>query len=413
MGLIERVLDHIKDRRYRILNNEINSIPSPFTRFSEDFVGIEQGKYYLITASTKASKTQFTSFVFVYNTLIYAYEHPEQVEVKIFYYPLEETPEDIMERFMCYLLYKVSKFKIRISPTDLRSTKNDKPVSQEIIELLESEEYNNLLAYFEKHIIFSASCNPTGILNECKKYAEDNGVVHTKKQKIKDDFEGTKEIDAFDYYEPSNPNEYRLIIIDHVSLLHQERGYTLKQTIDKLSEYCVILRNRYKFSPVVIQQQAFAGESLDAFKENKIRPTLANCSDSRYPARDGNLAIGIFSPFKHDLKEYLGYDITKFRDNIRFAEILVNRGGSPGGICPLYFDGAVNYFQELPLPNDNVGLNRVYQLLDNIRNKSNKVMIAFGYSKNNAKNLHTSNSLCKFATIFNNLKLKFKQWQIV
>jgi hypothetical protein len=126
-----------------------------------------------------------------------------------------------------------------------------------------------------------------------------------------------------------------------------------------------------------------------------------------------NLAVGIFSPFKHDLKEYLGYDITKFRDNIRFAEVLINRGGSPGGICPLYFDGAVNYFQELPLPNDNVGLNRVYQLLSNIRNKSNKVMIAFGYSKNNAKNLQTSNSLYKFATIFNKLKLKFKQWQIV
>ena len=48
----------------------------------------------------------------------------------------------------------------------------------------------------------------------------------------------------------------------------------------------VILRNRYKFTPVVIQQQAFAGESLDAFKENKLRPTIANLSDSKYPSRD-------------------------------------------------------------------------------------------------------------------------------
>lgn len=29
-----------------------------------------------------------------------------------------------------------------------------------------------------------------------------------------------------------------------------------------------------------------AGESLDAFKENKIRPTVANLSDSKYPSRD-------------------------------------------------------------------------------------------------------------------------------
>jgi hypothetical protein len=404
MDLKNRVISHIKERRNRILNNEINSIPSPFIRFSDDFVGVEQGKYYLITASTKASKTQFTSFVFVYNTLLYAYEHPNQVEVKIFYYPLEETPEDIMERFMCYLLYKVSHNKIRISPTDLRSTKNDRPVSEEIIELLESEEYNKLLSYFENHIIFSPSCNPTGILNECKKYAEDNGIVHTKKQKIKDDFGETREIDAFDYYESSNPNEYRLIIIDHVSLLHQERGLTLKQTIDKLSEYCVLLRNRYKFSPVVIQQQAMAGESLDAIKENKVRPTIANLGDSKYCGRDCNLAIGLFSPFKHDLKEYLAYDITKFRDNIRFAEVLLNRGGSPGGICPLYFDGAVNFFAELPKPNDTNELVRVYRLIDSIRNKTSIAL--FAYSINNiSKKLHSNNIFYKFAAMF---KIKLK-----
>jgi hypothetical protein len=411
MGLIERVLDHIKDRRYRILNNEINSIPSPFTRFSDDFVGVEQGKYYLITASTKASKTQFTSFVFVYNTLMYAYHHPEQLTVKIFYYPLEETSEDIMERFMCFLLYYTSKGQIRVSPSDLRSTKNDKPISQEVIDLLESDEYAKLLTYFEKHITFSSSCNPTGILNECRKYAEDNGKVYTKRQKIKDDFGETKEIDVFDYYETNNPNEYRLIIIDHVSLLHQEKGLTLKQTIDKLSEYCVILRNRYKFSPVVIQQQALAGESLDAFKEGKLRPTIANLSDSKYVGRDCNLAIGLFSPFKHDLKEYLGYDITVFRDNIRFAEVLLNRGGSPGGICPLYFDGAVNYFAELPKPNDTHGINEFYQLIKSIRKRS-VVMMAFGINES-FNNLHNSILYIKFVVFLTKLKTKFKKWQIV
>ncbi len=82
-----------------------------------------------------------------------------------------------------------------------------------------------------------------------------------------------------------------------------------------------------------------------------------------------NIAIGLFSPMKHELREYLGYDITKFKDNIRFAEILLNRGGSPGSICPLFFDGAVNTFSELPKPNDIQGLNKVYTYIDKLRSK--------------------------------------------
>ena len=284
MSLTERVIGSLQYRRDRLVNGDINSIPSPFPRFSEDFIGIEQGKYYLVTGSTKSAKTQFSSFVFVYNTLLYAYNNPDKCRVKILYYPLEETPEDILERFMSYIIYSLSG--TRISPTDLRSTCNSKPLSQNIIDLLKSEEYNKLFSFFEDSIIFSPTCNPTGIFSECKKFAEDNGKVYTKKQKVRGEFGETKEIDAFDYYEPNDPNEYRLIVIDHVSLLHTERDYTLKQAIDKLSEYCVILRNRYKFSPVVIQQQALAGESLDAFKEGKLRPTIANLSDSKYVARD-------------------------------------------------------------------------------------------------------------------------------
>ena len=38
-----------------------------------------------------------------------------------------------------------------------------------------------------------------------------------------------------------------------------------------------------------------------------------------------NIVLGLFSPFKFSLREYEGYDITKFRDNIRFLEVLVNR----------------------------------------------------------------------------------------
>lgn len=347
-GLKDRVLRNLKERRERVLNGHINSIPSPFVRFRNDFLGIEQGKYYVVTGSTKSAKTQLGSYLFIYNSLLYAYNNPDKLRLKIFYYPLEETPEDILTRFMCYLLYVQSGYKIRIDPTDLKSTKNDKVLDEAILRLLGEEEYDKIIDFFESSVIFSASQNPTGVYNECKRYAEEHGTVYKKKQKIKNEFGIESEVDVFDYYEQDDPDEYRIIFFDHVSLTNTERGLTLKQSIDKLSEYCVILRNRYKYTPVVIQQQAFAGEGLDAFKEGKLRPTLANLADSKYPSRDANVVLGLFSPFKHEIPEYMGYDISKLRDNVRFLEVIINRSGSPGGLVALYFDGAVNYFKELP-----------------------------------------------------------------
>lgn len=82
-------------------------------------------------------------------------------------------------------------------------------------------------------------------------------------------------------------------------------------------------------------------------------------------ARDCNMMIGIFSPFKHEIPEYLGYDIQKFKDNIRFVEIIISRDGGAGTICPLYFDGAVNYFSELPLPSDTESIKKVYEFMKN------------------------------------------------
>lgn len=397
-SLINRVLEGLEERRKKVINGGINSIPSPFIRFSEDFLGVEQGKYYVVTASTKGGKTQLASYLFIYNTLLYAYHNPDKIRVKVFYYPLEETPEDIMLKFMSYLLYTLSGYKIRISPTNLKSTRNNKVLDETIIDLLKKDEYLNILKFFEDNVIFSNSTNPTGVYNECRKYAEANGIVHTKKQTIKGELGETITVDAFDWYESNDPDEYRIIFYDHVSLINTERGMTLKQSIDKLSEYCVLLRNRYKFSPVIIQQQAFAGESLDAFKENKVRPTLANLSDSKYSARDCNVALGIFSPFKYELKEYFGYDISKLRDNVRFLEILINRGGSPGGIIALYFDGAVNYFSELPRADD-PKIQNVYKSLQDMRAKAAKSFFSYGISKTD-KELWITKLFSKFAALF-------------
>ena len=375
-NLITRTLENIRKRRQNILDGNVNSLPPPFPRFADDFIGFEQGSFLTITSYTKGAKTQFTLHL-LFAALYYIYHNKEKARLKIFYYPLEETPERILHRFMSWILNKEERF--RISPRDLRSSRNDYPVSEKVISLVETK-YRHYLDFFNEVFVFSSTSNPTGIYKECRKYAEDNGTCHMKTTKYKDDLGILHDVQTLDWYEAHDPFEYRIVVIDHIGLIDTEKGMTLKQSIDKMSEYCAKeLRNKYNFTPIVIQQQSAESENNDSVKLNRIRPSGLGLSDSKYTQRDCNILMGLFSPFKFGLKEYKGYDITKFKDNIRFLEICINRDGELGGIIALFFDGATCTFTELPRPEDKTSLERVYKYLEDIRkpNIPNKVMFLY------------------------------------
>lgn len=362
--LVDRVITTLEDRRERLMSGQINCIPSPFKRFSNNFVGVEQGKYYLLSASTKAGKTQIANYLFLYNSIFYAYKNPDKVRLRILYYPLEETQEAITTRFMCHLLYVLSHGKLRRSPVELRSTKEEEPIEPEILDLLRSDQYQDILNFYEEHVTFLPDRNPTGIMYSAKKYAENNGTEFKKKVTITDrNGDVVDERDVFDYYEAADPNEYVMIIVDHISLIDTEQGKTLRECMNMLSEYMMRLRNRYNYIPVIIQQQSQETQSLEAFKFNKIRPSVAGLADSKYLAKDCNIMLGITNPYAHELKEYFGYDISRLKSSIRFLECVINRDGESNGIVALYFDGAVNYFTEMPTPDDLAGMEKVYTML--------------------------------------------------
>lgn len=378
MSLTERLLSELYAKRQKILEGGINSIPSPFKRFSNDLIGIQKSKYYLVTARAKEGKTQFASYYFIFHTLLYAMKHPDKARVKILYFALEETKENVLSRFISYLLYINTEGKIRVSPTELHSLKNE-AIPEEILNLLQEEEYQSALKFFEDNVIFFDSSNATGIFMDSEKYAKAHGTIYKNKVQIKSKNGELQEIEVFDRYEADDEDEYRIIFVDHVSLLSKERGYTTKESIDKLSEYCVILRNNYHFTPVIIQQQSTESDSIDAIKLNRITPTVSGLSDSKYTQRDANIVLGIFSPFKFDKKEWKGYDITIMKNSIRFLEILANREGPMGGVVPLFFDGTVCYFNEMPRLDNQEELNKVYNYTKNLDDNRKKGISFFSY----------------------------------
>jgi hypothetical protein len=130
-------------------------------------------------------------------------------------------------------------------------------LDDEILDLLKSDEYQKYMKFFEEHVSFMSDRNPTGVFKTVKNYADNNGTSYYKSIKYINKETGIEEErKAFDYYVPNDPKEYVFILVDHVSLLENERGMTLRETINKLSEYMIILRNKYNYIPVVVQQQS-------------------------------------------------------------------------------------------------------------------------------------------------------------
>lgn len=366
----KRVINDLIERRNRILNGEINCIPSPFPRFRETFVGVEKGKYVIVTASTKVGKTQIADYLFLYSPLFYAYNNRDKLKVKIFYFSLEMSAEEKYRQLMSHLLYILSQGKIRIDPKNLRSVNENRPLPEDVITLLQSPLYESVLSFFEEHVVILDSIrNPYGIYKWCKDYAIQNGIKHTKMYDFKDkDGNVTESKEVIDYYEPNNHKEYRIVMVDHYRLFTLEKGKDLYNTIASWStNHAIDLRNNYNYTIIGIQQQAMSQESNENQKLNKLKPTIDGLGDCKATAQDVDLILGLYTPYRYGIREYEGYDITRFKDHIRFLEVMGGREGGGGDICPLYFDGAVNFFRELPLPNDKNSLEIIYQQVASLK----------------------------------------------
>ena len=301
----------------------------------------------------------------MYNTIQQIIDNKLDIRLKIFYFTLEMSKEEKMLSAFANILY--IKEGLRISPKDLKSTKADTVLSEEVLNII--KKYEPYFDKIEEIVEFIDDIrHGFGMFNLVRDYAMANGKLHKRTIEI----EG-KITEVNDFYEPNDPDEYVMIIIDHISLISSEKRngvqLTLHESISVLSsDYLIKLRNRFNYIPVVIQQQSAAQESIENKKFNKLKPTLDGLADNKLTARDANVILGLFSPFRHEIPDYYGYDVTFFKDNIRFLEILGGREGGAGAICPLYFDGAVNYFKELPLPDDNVAISKVRQFINIIRN---------------------------------------------
>lgn len=372
MATLDRI-NHYKEKRERALSGLFNCLPLPFPRFKQYLPGTEKAKYIICTANQKVGKSKFVDFVYVYSTILFVMEHPE-IRAKIFYFTLEISPNSKRDEYLSFLLNYLDHKQV--SPTDLNSVDSSRPIPEDILELLASDKYKPYIDKYDEIVTYIDDIrNPTGINKYCRDYALNHGHInYTNETYVDSSGKTCRFINKDNPYTADDPEEIRIIIVDNASNFTQESGLSKMDTINKASKYFITLRDNLLYTIVMVQHQAQAQEGIENRKMGLVKPSSDGLADCKTTSRDANLLLGLYSPFKYEIKRYRDYDITKFKNYIRFLEVLEDRDyGANGQVCPLFFNGATSTFRELPPP-DSPEIEEVVRYVNSLQEKKvNKI----------------------------------------
>lgn len=344
--------------------------------------GVEQDTYYILTANSGVGKSKLCRSLFIHQPWMYVRNHPEyDIKLEIFYFSLEESKKKVVLSEISKYLYKTYGKIISIKQLQSRGRYNfmDKETLEQISE---AEDYVN--AFLETVRIIDNVRSPTAIFEYMRNHAAEIGIFYDRFGRPLSDEDqklikkgDPKTLSKIGGYRKKHSKHYVIVITDHVSLLSPETvgGKTLTQwqTISKFSnEYCISLRDKYGFTVVNVQQQASAKEQVEYnYKgqtiQEKLEPSLDGLGDNKTTQRDANIILGLFSPFRYGIEEHGGYDILFWRNYYRSLSILKDRDGSSDGVVPMYFNGAVDEFKELPDMGDAAALGSLMREVNNIR----------------------------------------------
>jgi hypothetical protein len=360
MTIFDRVKKELYDNKKIRESGEYTCIPFKLLPDLGKVVpGVQREKYSICTAGSKVGKSKLAQFLFIYNPYHFVTKFETNISLKIIYNSLEVSKEEILCQYLSYRLFV--DHKLIIAPDKLRSNFEDYVLEDNVLKLIEC--YDEEMQRFESMVhIQDTVKNPFGLYSAARSYAYQNGQ-HFDKSGTKIPVEDlispnetirNKALFSIDSYVPNNPNEYVIIITDHISLLTPEKGSDLWNTIGHFSNhYCMSMRDRWKYHVVNVQQQAadqdkqqftFRGDSIVA----KLRPSPDGLADNKTTQRDVNLMFGLFAPHRYKIENYEGYDIDKLGDNYREFSVILNRSGTGFINMDLFFHGACNYFHKLP-----------------------------------------------------------------
>jgi len=330
------------DGKYQGLNNGLG-------RINKYIFGVQRACYTLLGGLSGSAKTTLVDFILI-NALEDAMS--KNIPINIFYYCLEIDEASKRANWLSVLIYK--KYDIIISPETIKGL-GDNRLTEDQLKIV-TDELPNLNILFSKITWFFEATNPTGVYHTIWKHMEGRGTFEKEGYT---DSDGKPQFRIIRFV-PHNSEEYNIVVGDHLALFKTERGFTLKQNLDKLSEYSITLRNLFKITFFWLQQfnQGLSSVERSKYKGVDISPQQSDFKDSTTPYADADIVLGLMNAYQMDMDICLGYNINK-KDNgyslynrFRMLKVVKNRLSRDNVKIGLLFLAEAGSFEELPKPTD-------------------------------------------------------------
>lgn len=263
-------------------------------RLEEHIYGLTNSTYTVLFGKTGSGKTSVALYCYLYRPLLAALA--DGIDFKIIYFSLEMTGEMLLAKLAS--IYMLETYGIQLGYKEIFSKK----------ETLDDEGYKHVKLALEWLksiepfiIIYDKTLASNSLYAFLKGHAESEGEF------IEGEHSST--------YVPNNPDQIRLIVLDHIGLIRRTEGRSKKEEIDLASSYLLWFRNKCRYANLVLMQVNRDQTSMDRRNANLLEPTLEDIKDSGGPSEDSEIVIGIFNPFKEKLAKHRGLKLARpFRE---------------------------------------------------------------------------------------------------
>jgi hypothetical protein len=179
--------------------------------------------------------------------------------------------------------------------------------------------------------------NPTGIRNYLIEYAKENGEF-LYRTTVKDGQTFQRMIG----YKPNNPAKYVIIITDHLRKLLPERGFKMKETVDKFSEYAVEFRNtcNFTFVHIIHLNRAVSDIGRRKYDDDRLFPQSDDIKETGNLSEDSNYIFTMFNPNddKFNLSKHFGKQIRRPDKSLMYPFMrTIHLVESRHCVCPQHF----------------------------------------------------------------------------
>lgn len=331
-----------KERFDRGLAGEYAGLNNGLNRINNYIFGQQKACYVLVGGQSGTYKTTFCDH-WVQNVVEDA--ESKGIPIDLPYYSFEIDRQTKEANWMSAIIFK--KHGEIIEPERIKGLGSFRctPAQRDLVQK-EIEYLDHLMSKITWR--FDA-INPTGIYHELWQIAEKNGKIIWEEYSI-----GGETKKRVIGYVPNDPRRVVLAVLDHYAKLRTERGFALKENIDKQSDYAIQLRNLFGHSFLKVQQFNQGLSSVERMKYQGVdlTPQQSDFRDSTTPFTDADIVLGLMNPSKLGLKFCMGYDVQQLGESLAVLKIIKNRLSRDNIAFGLSVDPRKGSIRELPLPNE-------------------------------------------------------------